>query len=693
MSNLDLIFEIGAEEIPAGYFRTALAQMAEQLTRELEAARLPFEKLATWGSPRRLALALWGLCPHQPNLAETVTGPPLSAAYDANGSPTKAAEGFARSQGVNISDLIVVSAPKGKYLGVNKNIVGRPAAEILAEILPRIIMGLSFPKTMTWGAGRERFVRPVHWLLAVLDGETLPMTIAGAQSGQVSYGHRFLSPGPVVITSPNEYEDRLRAAQVLVNYEERRRKIKEEIGLVLSGKPDLSLVEDDELLDEVANLVEDPAAVLGSFDGHFLEMPLAVVSTAMKEHQRYFTLVDRQGRLAPYFIAISNTRARDMEVVKRGHERVLRARLDDANFYFLEDKKRKLADRRTELEGVVFHHLLGTSWQKTLRFKDVALFLADRLQPDLKTTVARAAELCKCDLASGVVKEFPSLQGIMGQAYALADGEPEAVAAAIVEHYLPNRSGGELPASTAGAILSLADKIDTVAGCFAVGLIPTGGADPFALRRQALGIINILISRGWTISLGELINKALRNLEPWLKRPPKEIRADVMEFFKTRLKNQLVGQNISPDGAEAVLSLYQDDPLAALARITALEALKKQPGFRDLAQAFKRVVNSIKKFGAKDWTPELAARLTQPEELALAAKLGSLEKQAEEHVKNREFGLLIQEIATLKGPVDAFFEKVLVDDPDQAVKSVRIALLTRAASVFEQVADFSKITT
>lgn len=694
MSKVDLILELGVEEIPAGYFAPAISFLEEKLVKTLTDARLPFDRLKIWGAPRRLSLGLWGLADHQPDVEEEVVGPPLSAAYDSNGNPTKAATGFAGGQGVSVSDLKTVTTPKGQYLAVKKSVKGRRADEVLAEILPDLIASLPFPKNMRWGNGEYTFVRPVHWLLAVLGGEVLPIAFAGAKAGKVSYGHRFLHPGAVVITSPDEYEARLAETHVQVDFEKRQELVRQEIERVTrEDSADLRLVEDEELVAEVANLLEEPVAVLGNFDSHFLELPLAVATTAMKEHQRYFALTDYQGRLAPYFIAVNNTRARDMNVVRKGHERVLRARLDDARFYFSEDRKVKLADRIEELKGVVFHHLLGTSWQKVERFRALALYLADQAAPQHKEKLARAANLCKCDLVTGVVKEFPSLQGIMGREYALADGEDPEVAEAIMEHYLPVRAGGELPSSTIGAILSVADKLDTICGCFSVGLVPSGAADPFALRRGALGIINIILDRGWRDSLEPLIDKALEGLAEWSKRPPRETKAAVLEFFKVRLKNLLTAQEgVSSDAAEAVLSLYGDQPLAAVLRVRALETLKAQDGFKDLAQVFKRVVNIIKKFGARDdfsnW-----ARLTEEAEKNLLSRVENLEGRAGAFLATGDFPGLMAEIADLRGPVDQFFDKIHVDDPNPDTKEARVALLTRAGRLFELIADFSRIST
>jgi glycyl-tRNA synthetase beta chain len=690
----DLILELGVEEIPASYFEPATNHIRERLTEALGTEGLTFDRLMVWGGPRRLAVGLWGLLMLQPDVEEEVTGPPLSAAYDSNGNPTKAAQGFAKGQGVPIGDLYTQMTPKGPYLAVKKSRKGRATQEILSELLPSILESLPFPKVMRWGDGTYQFVRPVHWLLAALKGEILPLTFAGIRSGKVSYGHRFLHPGPVVITGPDEYPERLAEAHVLVDFETRREQVKKEIFRVTEeANSDLKVAMDDDLVDEVANLLEEPFAILGHYDSQFLELPLAVASTAMKEHQRYFPITDSLGRQAPYFVAVNNTKAKNMDVVKKGHERVLRARLQDARFYWLEDRKVKLSDRGEALKGVIFHHLMGTSHEKVQRFKALALALAAETSPGDLGTVERAADLCKNDLVSGMVGEFPSLQGVMGREYALADGESPEVAEAIREHYLPIRSGGALPQSTAGAVLSVADKLDTIVGCFSVGLLPTGATDPFGLRRQALGIIQIMLDRGWDWSLEPYVEKALTNLGQVVKRPAKEVKAETLEFFKARLKSHILGLGVSGDGAEAVLSLYGDNPLASVRRAVALEAIKKREGFRDLAQTFKRVVNIIKKFGPREEDPVKAELLSQEAEKNLTVALANLEAESKDYVFKGDYDGLLGRIVTLRQPVDHFFEKILVDDPDADLKNARVALLKRASRLFELVADFSRIST
>jgi len=692
MSRIDFLFEVGTEEIPAGYLAPALAALEERLSQALTAARLDFKRLRTWATPRRLAVGLWGLAEGQADTLKEITGPPVKVAFDQAGRPTKAALSFAQNQGVDVADLITVETKKGEYLAVRRKEQGRPTAEVLTEILPPLILGLPFPKVMRWGRGEVAFVRPIHWVLAVLDGRVLPLSLGGITAADTSRGHRFLHPEPVEIDSPDDYENRLAAAHVIVSFDRRLDLVQEEIARAAAENgTDLRVLPDEELETEVANLVEEPAAICGRFDESFLKLPAPVLITAMREHQRYFALTDGQGRLQPYFIAVNNTRARDLNVVRRGHQRVLRARLDDARFYFEDDRKTTLESKQEALKEVVFHSLLGTSWEKVQRFTRLAEDLADRLDPAVKPVLLRAAGLCKCDLVTGVVGQFPSLQGVMGREYALLDGEPEEVAQAIQEHYWPIRAGGELPRTSAGALLSLADKIDTICGCFGVGLIPTGAADPYALRRQALGVINIILDQGYRLDLGRVIGQALTGLQSRLTRPAEAVRAEVLEFFRLRLKNQLTGQGASTDGAEAVLSLHYQDLVPAAARVWALEEIKARLDFQDLAVAFKRVVNIIKKFGAKaDFDPNL---LAENEEKALLAAVEDVAAQTRTLASADDYAGLLRLIVGLKPAIDTFFDRVLVDAPDPKLKTNRLALLTRIADLFALIADFSKIST
>jgi len=692
MSGSRLIVEVGSEEIPAGYLAPALEALRERLAGLLIGAPQGYERIEVWGTPMRLAVGAWGLLSKAEDEVREVIGPPASAGFDAEGRPTKAALGFARGQGVEVQDLTRVMTAKGEYLAVQRTVPGRRAMDVLAEQLPGLILGLPFPKSMRWGRGEVTFVRPIHWVLAVLDGEVIPFSLGEIKSGEVSYGHRFLSPGPIAIRTPDEYEERLAKAQVVVSVEKRRDLVRREVDRTVAERQEgLRVLPDEGLVAEVANMVEQPVAVCGRFDAAFMELPGELLITAMREHQRYFAVTDEAGRLKPFFAAVNNTRTRDMGLVTLGHERVLRARLDDARFHFSEDQRRPLASRLEDLKKVVYHALLGTSFEKVTRTRALAGHLAERLAPDLKPLVLRAAELCKCDLVTGVVGEFPSLQGVTGRILAERDNEPAEVSRAIEEHYLPVRAGGELPRSPVGVILSLADKMETIAGCFGVGLSPTGGTDPYALRRQALGVIHILLDQGFRLSLGGLIDQALAGLGSFLTRPAEEVRAEVLEFFRLRLKFHLTSQGASTDGAEAVLSLHHDDILAAAARVRALEEIKGRPDFRDLAVAFKRVVNIVRKFGEQRPLDPFA--LAQKEEKDLYQALSEAAAKAQDQARAEDYAGLLRRIAALKPQVDRFFDEVLVDDPNPAVKRNRLALLTEAAALFAEVADFSKIST
>ena len=690
MSGMNLIVEIGTEEIPASYLSPALEALQRGIADCLINAPEGHDRIQIWGTPNRMALGAWGLISKEEDRTEEVTGPPVNKAYDSEGKPTKAALGFAKGQGVEISDLATDAS--GDRVLARKRVKGRTAKEILTKALPEIILGLPFPKSMRWGEGEVTFVRPIHWVLAVLDGEILDFSLGKIKTSNFSRGHRFLSPEKIVINSPDDYEDKLKQAFVFASLDSRRNVVESEIIRVMEEAPeDLRLLPDDELLREVTNLVEFPVAVCGTFDPSYLKLPARVCVTAMREHQRYFSLTDETGNLKPYFVAVNNIQARDMDLVKRGHERVLKARLDDARFHYTEDRKHTLESRREELKKVVFHTLLGTSWEKVGRTMKLSGYLAELLDPGVKDHLIRAAELSKCDLVTGLVVEFPSLQGSMGHIYAELDGEPPEVAAAISEHYLPIRAGGELPASQIGAMLSMAEKVESIVGCFSVGLIPTGAADPYALRRQALGVINIILERKYRVSLGALTEQALSNLDKWRKRDEDEIKKDVIEFFRLRLKNQLTGLGASTDGAEAVLSLYHDDLVAAAARVWALEEIKAAPDFDDLAIAFKRVVNIIKKFGeGSHLNPD---RFTTDEEKSLYRAYIQVSTSAEELIRVYDYSGLINKIVTLKPVVDRFFDEVMVDDPDLELKNNRLALLSEVSGLFELIADFSKIST
>ncbi|KIE41260.1 MULTISPECIES: glycine--tRNA ligase subunit beta [Geobacter] len=682
----ELFLEIGTEEIPAGFLPKAMADMEAIVTKELENARLAFGEVKTFATPRRLALVVKGLPTVQPDAEITALGPARNIAFGPDGTPSKAAEGFARGQGVDVASLTLVSTEKGEYVAAVRKESGRPVPDLLAEILPRLVGGIPFRKSMRWADLDVRFARPIHWIVALFDGVVVPFAFGSVQSGNVSRGHRFMANQPFPVRDFAHYLDECERHFVIPDPERRKETIRREIHRVAKTAGG-HLLPDEGLLDEVTYLVEYPSVVHGTFSPDFLKVPREVLITSMRSHQRYFSIVDDAGKLMPGFITINNTLTEDPSVVVKGNERVLRARLSDARFFFEEDQKVKLETRVESLKNVVYQQKLGTSYEKMERFRALAEGLADLLNPAVKAKTARAAFLCKADLVSGMVGEFPEVQGIMGREYALLQGEDAEVAAAIAEHYLPTQAGGDLPASDIGAFVSIADKLDTICGCFGVGLIPTGSADPYALRRSALGIINIILDRGCRLSLEGEIGKALELLSAKLTRPAAEVMADVLEFFRGRFVN-LMADRYPADAVDAAIAAGFDDLVDAEARIGALAAFKGRPDFDSLAVAFKRVCNIVKE-GVDQ--PVAAALFQEPAEGALFAAFQQVRADVEARTAAGDYLAALTGIAALKGAVDDFFDKVMVMAEDERVRTNRLALLTGVARLFGGVADFAKI--
>lgn len=683
----ELFLEIGTEEIPAGFLPTAMADLERLIRKELETGRIGFETVHTFATPRRLVLAVTGVATGQARQEVTASGPSVSVAFDADGNPTKAALGFARSNGVEVSDLERRETDKGEYLFVSKVVEGRPTGELLPEMLPRIIAAIPFKKSMRWKDLDIRFARPMHWIVALFDGQVVPFSYGNLTSGNRSYGHRFMAPDDFEVSSLAQYLDEAEKHFVIVDPAKRRQIISDQLAEVVSrcgGK----LNPDDALLDEVAFLVEYPAAVMGGFEDSYLQLPPELLITVMREHQRYFTVVDDSGKLLPRFITISNTRAEDLTVVQQGNERVLRARLSDAMFFWNEDRKVKLESRLDALKNVVYQAKLGTSYEKVMRFKTLAMELAQQQVPEVVELTERAALLAKCDLETGMVFEFTELQGVMGREYALLDGEDPRVARAIFEHYLPVQAGGELPGDDIGAFVSIADKIDSICGCFGVGLIPTGTADPFALRRSAIGILNIILDRGYRLSLPALVERSLGLLADKLTRPATEVAADVLEFLRLRFFNMLTSQGLPNDVVDAVLSAAFEDPVDALQRVKGLASFREEGEFEALAVTFKRVVNIVKDGVDISVNPAL---FEADCEAGLFDALQSVTGRFGQFVAEGAYLDALRTVGGLRSPVDALFEGVMVMSPDEAVKTNRLALLTEVARLFQGIADFSKI--
>lgn len=683
----ELFLELGTEEIPAGFIPRALNDIQRLLCRELESARIGYGAVRTFATPRRLAISIADVACQQQRQELELTGPPARIAFDADGKPTKAAEGFARTNGVSVDELKTIETEKGEYLFLSKVIEGGESSQQLPEIIPSVIAKIPFKKSMRWKDLDIRFARPLHWIVATYGGEVIDFTFGDMKSGNSSRGHRFMAPQEFTVKGAEDYITKAEAHYVIPEIEKRRQMIEEQLETLaqqLGGK----INPDKELLEEVSFLVETPEALAGTIEERFLQLPPELLITSMREHQRYFTLVDNQGRLLPHFITVANTRAKDPQVVVAGNERVLKARLADAMFFWQEDQKSKLETRLEPLKKVVYQAKLGTSYEKIERFTQLAVGLAEQFSSSDVELTRRAAMLAKCDLETGMVYEFPELQGVMGREYALLEGEDERVAKAIYEHYLPIQAGGELPTDNIGAYVSLADKIDTICGCFSVGLIPSGTADPYALRRSAIGILAIILERDYALSIPDFVVKSVALLENKRQRPAEDIVADVVEFIRLRLVNMLTAQRYPADVVEAVLSASFTEPVDAVERVRALALLKGRDDFEPLAVAFKRVVNIIKG-GVEQTVDEALFEVDYERELFSA--LRQVEDRVSTLVAERDYSSALETIASLRPPVDHFFDHVMVMTDDVDVKNNRLALLTQIAGLFKNIADFNRI--
>lgn len=686
----ELLFEIGTEEIPSVYMPDALRDLRDVARRLLAEARLGFGQIRTVGTPRRLTLWVEGLAGRQTDEVKEVVGPPKSAAYDAEGKPTPAALGFARSQGIPVEKLRVKATDRGAYVVAIKKVKGLKTAEVLPSLLPKVITSLTFPKSMRWGDLSIRFVRPIRWLLALYGGRVVEFEVDGIKSGGKTYGHRFLAPKPFRVRGFQDYVAKLEERFVIVDQDKRReqvRRLVEEAGREAGGQ---AVIEPD-LLEQVIHLVEYPNLVRGSFPEQFLSLPKELIITPMRKHQRYFPVVDMQGKLLPHFIAISNMKAPDMDVVRLGNERVLRARLADADFYFKEDQKKLPLDKLVPRLGqILFQERLGSLLDKTHRIVELTGFMAKAVDPAGEEIARRAATLCKADLASGMIREFTELQGVMGRHYATLSREKEEVAVAIEEHYLPRYAGDALPKTKAGAMVGVADRMDSIAGCFGIGLIPTGSEDPYALRRAASGIILILTGQGLSVSLTGLTQRALELLKDRITRPAKEATADILEFLRVRCQGIMMERGIPTDVAEAVLAVGFDDVPRAFQRAQALARMKLDPEFASLTVAFKRVVNILPTGFAKAVN---TGRLKEEAERALHQAVQALRGEVDSLTARGEYETALKRIGTLRPVVDRFFNDVLVMAEDPALRENRLALLAETASLFSRIADFRQIAT
>ena len=679
----DLLFEIGAEEIPAGFMPHILGQLKQLAETKLNDAHLPFESIATYGTPRRLSLIVKGLADTSAEISERHKGPSASIAYDADGNATKAAIGFARGKGLDVADLVVEDG----YIYAETKTAGVPAKDIVTDMLPQLITGLNFPKSMHWGNLDAKFVRPVRWLVALLDEEVIPVEFATVKSGNVSRGHRFLGADEITIKNAASYVETLKENFVMVDQDARRELISKQLHDMAASK-NASIVWDDDLLEEINYLVEWPTALCGGFEESYLALPDAAIITPMKDHQRYFPLVGQDGKLLPMFLTVRNGSDHSIEVVQAGNERVLRARLDDAKFFFNEDRKKPLIDRQDGLTKIVFQEGLGNLADKTERLLKLGRVFGEEcgLHEDAAVVLERATELAKTDLTTGMVTEFTELQGVMGKEYALLDGESPEVAEAIFEQYLPRFAGDVLPQTEAGKVLSIIDKVDNIVATFSRGLIPTGSQDPYALRRQTIGILNILLGSEWNISLRPIFKASMELLNVAADKQ-EELLNQVEEFFTLRLKNIFLDREVPHHVIDLLLSNNELSVADAEGLVNALLANRIDENV-ELVQAYTRMYNLVKDV---EYTGVNSDLLKEDAEKALFEAASKASEASLAAWEAGDYAAVVAVPATLVPTINQFFEDVMVMDKDEAIKANRLQLVRLAYSVMAIIGDISAL--
>ncbi len=686
----DLLFEIGTEEIPAGYLAPALTQLETLFCRKTAELKIGHGAVRVLGTPRRLALLVQDVIERQDDSREELLGPSKKAAFDAEGKMTKAAIGFARSKGADVSALRVVETPKGDYLMLVREVQGEDTVQLLPDLLQSLILGLSFPKSMRWGTNQITFARPIQWLVALFGEETVPVNHEGIVSGNQTRGHRFLAGEQFVIKNAASYVEQLAERYVMVDPGERKTAVLAEIKQAVADSTDLaggSVAIDEELVDTVNNLVEMPFGVCGVFDRKFLQLPSEVLITSMRVNQKYFPVVNEKDELLPGFVAVNNVRVNDAAITRKGHQRVLRARLEDALFFFNSDSEVRLESRIKKLQGIIFQARLGTMLEKNERLVKLVRILAEQFDPSLVDECCRAALLCKTDLLSDMVGEFPSLQGIMGGAYALHDGEKASVATAIKEHYMPKRAGAAIPSTDIGALLGLADRFDTLAGCFGIGQVPTGTADPFGLRRISLAILHIIEGKGYTISLREIVHKALALYGNKVDGGNETVEA-VINFIKGRFANDCISRGLAAEAVDAAVSVNFDDVTDCRQRIDAIIKISLLPAFKVLAASYKRIRNIVKDNRQTSVSTEL---FEHKAEESLHTLFGEVRKEMEQLIEKKEYLKALEVMLKMKEPVDTFFDEVMVMADDMAVRQNRLNLLTVLGDLILQIGDISKL--
>ena len=707
---VELLFEIGCEEIPAGMLPKAEEELKANLTKLLAAENyVEGVTVETFSAPRRLVAAVRGLQPKQSDVTSEVTGPPKSVAYDAVGAPTRAAQSFAEKQGLTLKDIYTIQTPKGEYLAAKNIKRGRTAEQILNEILPRVIHDLTWPRSMTWtGLDGARFIRPIRWIVAVLDGKPLKFSYGGVPAGKQTRGHRFLGSSDIAVRDFADYEKRLKANGVIVRPAQRAAKIESELA-AHAKKSGLKIHEDAHLRRMVTYLNEFPSVIEGNFDAAFLALPDEILVTVMRDHQKYFALEKRSGELAPHFLAVINLAKDAKGIVRAGHERVLRARFADAQFFWHADQKCRLADYLPKLDKITYESKLGSYLNKVERIRGIAKWIAEGwsnrgIAQAHVLDADRAAELCKCDLATDMVRELTELQGVVGGLYSRAQGEPDEVADAVYDHYRPVGLEDEIPRNLTGCAVAIADKLDSILGCFAVGKVPTGSSDPFALRRAALGIVKILVEKGLPLSL----SNALGAVQQALTKNPPHVAVSAEQkhqaylflierakfFFKEKFNfaydelNAVFGPSVAGAASDRDLDLVDAEK-----RLLALRKVRKSKNFEPLAVSFKRIRKILEKanFTSADGqagAPELFENDAE-KELHRAVKEAAGKVQAEKRAGH--YFEALETIASLRKPIDRFFEEVMVMAEDERVRNNRLALLSQVLKEFTTIADFSEI--
>lgn len=679
----NFVFEIGTEEIPAGFMPSILRQLKDLAAKAFKEAHLSYGSIDTMGTPRRLTLLVSDLQDQADDVTEEHKGPSVQIAFDKEGNPTKAAIGFAKGKGLDVADLVT----KDGYIYATTTTKGLKAEDVLKATLSSFITGLSFGKSMHWANLDDKFVRPLRWMVALLDDQVIPVEFATVQSGKQSRGHRFLGQESITINHANEYLDAMEANYVMVDQNKRRQVIQDQLQAIADEKG-ATILWDEDLLDEITFLVEWPTALCGQFDASYLALPDAAIVTPMKDHQRYFPMVDKEGKLLNMFLTVRNGDKKSLEVVQHGNERVLRARLDDAKFFFNEDRKKSLVDRQEGLKKIVFQEGLGNLADKTARLLELGKFFADQveLHEDAQVALERATELAKTDLTTGMVTEFTELQGEMGKQYALLDGESPEVAEAIFEQYLPRFAGDILPETEAGKVLSIIDKVDNIVATFSRGLIPTGSQDPYALRRQTIGILNILLSSNWDISMVDLAKKAAQLLHvPEDKQD--ELVKQVRDFFILRLKNIFLDRHIPHDVIDLVLSNESATVADAEGLVTALMDNRIDQN-EELVQAYTRIYNLVKDL---DYTKVDESLLKEEAGKTLYKAALAAYNESQEAWNNRDYAKVVALPQTLVPAINKFFDDVMIMDKDEVIKNNRLQLVRLAYEVMYAIGDVSAL--